>query len=149
MDAYLNFTDDLSDDLNLTGFVGVNRRIRNYKRLNAYTLGGLNTPGLYTVNNGADGYEVGDFTSSKSGQLCVGQCQLSDTSASSSWTSRAATTGALPSRGEQQLLLPIGSASYVLSEDLDIDAISFAKVRLGWAQVGNDTDPYRTSTTYG
>ena len=36
----------------------------------------------------------------------------------------------------------------MLSEDLDIDGISFAKVRLGWAQVGNDTDPYRTSTTY-
>ena len=65
LDAYLNFADDLSDDLNLTGFVGVNQRIRNYKRLNAYTLGGLNTPGLYTVNNGADGYEVGDFTSIK------------------------------------------------------------------------------------
>ena len=43
---------------------------------------------------------------------------------------------------------PSATASYVLSEDLDIDAVSFAKVRLGWAQVGNDTDPYRTSTTY-
>ena len=36
----------------------------------------------------------------------------------------------------------------MLSEDLDIDGISFAKVRLGQAQVGNDTDPYRASTTY-
>ena len=72
LDAYLNFTDDLSDDLNLTGFVGVNQRIRNYKQLNAYTLGGLNTPGLYTVNNGADGYEVGDCHEQQGGQLSIG-----------------------------------------------------------------------------
>ena len=38
LDAYLNFAKDLNDDLNITGFVGVNRRIRDYKRLGAYTL---------------------------------------------------------------------------------------------------------------
>ena len=75
LDAYLNFADDLSDDLNLTGFVGVNQRIRNYKRLNAYTLGGLNTPGLYTVNNGADGYEVGTSPAEED-QLRARQRQL-------------------------------------------------------------------------
>lgn len=149
LDAYLNFTDDLSDDLNLTGFVGVNRRSRNYKRLNAYTLGGLNTPGLYTVNNGADGYEVGDFTSNKvvnsvlaSGSFGYKRKFFVDVTGRNDWSST------LP-EANNSYFYPSASASYVLSEDLDVDGISFAKVRMGWAQVGNDTDPYRTSTTYG
>ena len=148
LDAYLNFTDDLSDDLNLTGFVGVNQRIRNYKRLNAYTLGGLNTPGLYTVNNGADGYEVGDFTSSKVVNSVLGSASFgykrkfyADFTGRNDWSST------LPA-ANNSYFYPSATASYVLSEDLDLDAVSFAKVRLGWAQVGNDTDPYRTATTY-
>ena len=148
LDAYLNFADDLSDDLNLTGFVGVNQRIRNYKRLNAYTLGGLNTPGLYTVNNGADGYEVGDFTSQKKVNSVLASASFGyqrkfyvDVTGRNDWSS------ALP-EANNSYFYPSATASYVLSEDLDIDAVSFAKVRLGWAQVGNDTDPYRTSTTY-
>lgn len=148
LDAYLNFTDDLSDDLNLTGFVGVNQRIRNYKQLNAYTLGGLNTPGLYTVNNGADGYEVGDVTSNKVVNSVLGSASFGykrkffvDVTGRNDWSST------LPD-ANNSYFYPSASASYVLSEDLDVDAISFAKVRMGWAQVGNDTDPYRTSTTY-
>ena len=148
LDAYLNFADDLSDDLNLTGFVGVNQRIRNYKRLNAYTLGGLNTPGLYTVNNGADGYEVGDFTSQKKVNSVLASASFGfqrkfyvDVTGRNDWSS------ALP-EANNSYFYPSATASYVLSEDLDLDGISFAKVRLGWAQVGNDTDPYRTSTTY-
>ncbi|MCH1576702.1 MAG: SusC/RagA family TonB-linked outer membrane protein [Flavobacteriales bacterium] len=148
LDAYLNFTDDLSDDLNLTGFVGVNQRIRNYKRLNAYTLGGLNTPGLYTVNNGADGYEVGDFTSSKVVNSVLGSASFgykrkfyADFTGRNDWSST------LPA-ANNSYFYPSATASYILSEDLDLDAVSFAKVRLGWAQVGNDTDPYRTATTY-
>lgn len=149
LDAYLNFADDLSDDLNLTGFVGVNQRIRNYKRLNAYTLGGLNTPGLYMVNNGADGYEVGDFTSSKTVNSVLASASFGyqrkyyvDFTGRNDWSST------LPAENNSYFY-PSATASYILSEDLDIDAISFAKVRLGWAQVGNDTDPYRTATTYG
>ena len=148
LDAYLNFADDLSDDLNLTGFVGVNQRIRNYKRLNAYTLGGLNTPGLYTVNNGADGYEVGDFTSQKKVNSVLASASFGyqrkyyvDITGRNDWSS------ALPAENNSYFY-PSATASYILSEDLDVDTISFAKVRLGWAQVGNDTDPYRTSTTY-
>ncbi|MEL7163403.1 MAG: SusC/RagA family TonB-linked outer membrane protein, partial [Bacteroidota bacterium] len=38
---------------------------------------------------------------------------------------------------------PSASVSAVLSEVIDLpNAFSFAKVRLGWGEVGNDTDPY-------
>ena len=53
LDAYLNFNKEINADLNVVGFVGVNKRIRDYKRFGAYTLGGLNTSGLYNVANAA------------------------------------------------------------------------------------------------
>jgi hypothetical protein len=37
----------------------------------------------------------------------------------------------------------------VFSELIDSDVLSFGKLRLGWAQVGNDTGPYQTGLTYG
>jgi hypothetical protein len=49
LDAYLNFQDDLSDALSVKGFIGVNKRMNSYRQLGAYTLGGLNTAGLYNV----------------------------------------------------------------------------------------------------
>jgi TonB-dependent SusC/RagA subfamily outer membrane receptor len=54
LDLYLNFNKEINEDLSLNGFVGLNQRTRDYKRLGAFTLGGLNTPGLYTVGNGVD-----------------------------------------------------------------------------------------------
>ena len=44
---------------------------------------------------------------------------------------------------------PSATASYVFSEVADIEGLSFGKLRLGWAQVGNDTGPYQTGLTYG
>jgi len=100
------------------------------------------------VNNGADGYEVGDVTSSKVVNSVLGSASFGykrkffvDVTGRNDWSST------LPD-ANNSYFYPAASASYVLSEDLDVDAISFAKVRVGWAQVGNDTDPYRTSTTY-
>jgi TonB-linked SusC/RagA family outer membrane protein len=44
---------------------------------------------------------------------------------------------------------PSVTTSFVLNEMFDMpSAISFAKLRAGWAQVGNDTDPYATSDFY-
>jgi outer membrane receptor protein involved in Fe transport len=149
LDAYLNFNHEINSDLSLVGFVGVNRRIRNFSRLGAYTLGGLNTPGLYTVNNGADGYEVSDFEDSKVVNSVLGSVSLGyqrtlfvDVTARNDWSST------LPEE-TNSYFYPSATASYVFSEILDVDALSFGKLRVGWAQVGNDTDPYQTGVTYG
>ena len=148
LDAYLNFADDLSDDLSVTGFVGVNQRTRNYKRLNAYTLGGLNTPGLYTINNGADGYEVGDFESNKTVNSVLGSASFGfQRKFFVDITGRNDFSSTLP-EASNSYFYPSATASYVFSEDFDLEGVSFGKVRFGWAQVGNDTNPYETGTTY-
>lgn len=44
---------------------------------------------------------------------------------------------------------PSASLSFLLNEAITLpDLFSFAKARLSWAQIGSDTDPYRTSYTY-
>lgn len=147
-DAYLNFNKDLSEDLNMTGFVGVNKRMRNFNRLGAYTLGGLNTPGLYTITNGVDGYEVSDYEEQKVVNSMLGSVSFGyqrtlflDITGRNDWSST------LPD-ANNSYFYPSATASYVFSEVLESSAISFGKVRLGWAQVGNDTDPYQTGITY-
>jgi TonB-linked SusC/RagA family outer membrane protein len=40
------------------------------------------------------------------------------------------------------------SASFVFSELFKIPALDYGKLRLGYARVGNDTDPYRTANVY-
>lgn len=147
-DAYLNFNKDLSEDLNMTGFVGVNKRVRQFNRLGAYTLGGLNTPGLYTITNGVDGYEVSDYEEQKVVNSLLGSVSFGyqrtlflDITGRNDWSST------LPD-ANNSYFYPSATASYVFSEVLESSAISFGKVRLGWAQVGNDTDPYQTGITY-
>lgn len=149
LDAYLNFNKEINADLNVVGFVGVNKRIRDYKRLGAYTLGGLNTPGLYTIANGGDGYQISDYEESKVINSLLGSVNLGyqntlfiDVTARNDWSST------LP-ESNNSYFYPSATASYVFSEVADIEGLSFGKVRLGWAQVGNDTGPYQTGLTYG
>ncbi len=47
------------------------------------------------------------------------------------------------------ILYPSVGASFVFSDAFSLpDIITFGKVRVAWAEVGGDTDPYRTSFTY-
>jgi len=44
---------------------------------------------------------------------------------------------------------PSVSGSFILSKVLELpEAVSFAKVRASWAQVGNDTNPYQTAGSF-
>lgn len=149
LDGYLNFNKEINSDLSVVGFVGVNRRIRNFNRLGAYTLGGLNTPGLYTIENGGDGYQISDYEESKvinsvlaSASFGYQNTLFIDVTGRNDWSST------LP-EANNSYFYPSATASYVFSELADIDALSFGKLRLGWAQVGNDTGPYQTGLTYG
>ncbi|WP_439183499.1 SusC/RagA family TonB-linked outer membrane protein [Carboxylicivirga taeanensis] len=44
---------------------------------------------------------------------------------------------------------PAVSATFLINEVVELSGINLLKVRLGYAEVGNDTDPYRTVTTFG
>jgi len=137
-------------DWRLNATLGGNMMDRNYKLNSGATVGGLLIPELYTVSNSLTNV-ASDFKSWKRINSLYGSASLGwrsmiylDVTLRNDWSST------LP-KGKNSYLYPSVSLSFVLSE---IEAIkqakwlTFAKIRGGYAKVGNDTDPYRTSLTY-
>ncbi|MGB1384147.1 MAG: SusC/RagA family TonB-linked outer membrane protein [Flavobacteriales bacterium] len=147
-DLILNYTNDISEDVSLTGFVGVNQRNYSYINVGGATQGGLNTPGYYSLLNSVSPINVTDFERQKTINSAFGSVSLGiNRSLYLDFTGRNDWSSTLP-EANNSYFYPSATASYVFSEVVDNDLLDFGKIRLGWAQVGNDTDPYRTSTTY-
>ena len=147
-DLILNYTNDISEDVSLTGFVGVNQRNYSYINVGGATQGGLNTAGYYSLLNSVSPMEVTDFEQQKTINSAFGSVSLGiNRSLYLDFTGRNDWSSTLP-EASNSYFYPSATASYVFSEVVDNDLLDFGKIRLGWAQVGNDTDPYRTSTTY-
>jgi len=66
-------------------------------------------------------------------------------SARSDWFSTLATPG---KDNKLNVVYPSVSGSFVFSELLKSDLLSFGKIRAGYAMVGQSTDPYQTLLTY-
>ena len=99
--------------------------------------------------NGGDGYQISDYEESKVINSVLGSASIGyqrtlfiDLTARNDWSS------SLPAENNSYFY-PSATASYVFSEVADIEGLSFGKLRLGWAQVGNDTGPYQTGLTCG
>lgn len=133
---------------NLGGnFLERNRRISDIS-----TSGGLIIPNYYSLNN-ATSTLINPATG-------IYRKQLSSVygSVSYGWRSTVYLDGTF--RNDWSSTLPVTHNSYfypsvtssVILSELDglrnHDWLSFAKIRLGWAQVGNDTDPYQLYKVY-
>jgi TonB-linked SusC/RagA family outer membrane protein len=147
-DAILNFNRALSEDLSLNGLVGVNQRLRTYNFNGAETQGGLNTPGFYNLANSASELLTTDELERKKINSAFASVSFGfqsmlylDLTARNDWSST------LPD-ANNSYFYPSATASFVFSEVTDFSWMSFGKVRFGWAQVGNDTDPYQTTVSY-
>lgn len=64
-------------------------------------------------------------------------------------TARNDWSSSLPS-DNRSYFYPSAAVSAIITDIFDIKSaiLSFAKLRAGWARVGNDTDPYRLASTY-
>ena len=150
-DLILNFDRRLSEDFSLNAFVGGNIRINSYHRNVGTTQGGLNVPDFYNLNNSASSVLIDDYFEERQinsvfGSASVGFRDMvyADFTLRNDWSST------LPV-DDNAYLYPSVSGSFVFSElgPLQTSGIlSFGKLRAGWAQVGNDTDPYRLGITY-
>jgi TonB-linked SusC/RagA family outer membrane protein len=144
------FDKSFAKDWRITGNVGGNYMNRSYKMNGASTVGGLIIPELYTVSNSltnvANDYKSWKRINSLYGSASLGWKSMVylDLTLRNDWSST------LP-KGENSYLYPSVSLSWLVSEIPAIKKakwLNLAKVRGSWAQVGNDTDPYRTSLTY-
>ncbi|WP_339652812.1 SusC/RagA family TonB-linked outer membrane protein [uncultured Maribacter sp.] len=113
----------------------------------------LAQPGIFRLSNAASPIEVFEFESNKRINSFYGLAKFGykdflflDITGRNDWSSALATPFSV---GNTSFFYPSVSSSFILSEVIDLPkAISFAKLRASWAQVGNDTNPYQTTGAF-
>jgi hypothetical protein len=149
-DFLLTFNKKLNTDFNITAAVGGNMRRKSFRQSDV-SAPELAVPGIYTLGNSKVALIGSTFQSEKRVNSLYATTQISylnsiflDLTARNDWSST------LPS-DNWSYFYPSANLSVVLSDLMEMDfngVLSYAKVRAGVAQVGNDTDPYALVNTY-
>ena len=150
-DLILTADKNLTEDFSLTGLIGVNTRFNSYYRNYGETNGGLSVPDFFNLENSSDRPTIDDRLEERRINSVFGSATLGwrdivyvDATLRNDWSST------LP-EGNNSFLYPSVSGSLVFSSLAGLEnssTLSYGKLRASYAQVGNDTDPYRTTLTY-
>lgn len=148
-DFLLSYNTALNDNFDLGASIGGNHRSfkERYQRISANS---LSVPGVYNFGNSAEPLTSSDFDGRKEVNSVYAFTNLSykdylflDLTGRNDWSST------LPS-SNWSYFYPSAGLSMILSDMFELPkSISFAKLRGGWASVGNDTDAYNLFPTYG
>jgi TonB-linked SusC/RagA family outer membrane protein len=139
----------ITNDFSLSAILGTNIRRNRFDQIWTSTNGGLVVPGLFSINNSklptllpqeeAQTKEVyGYFGNLNLGYKSMVYLDLS---------ARNDISSALPV-DNNSYFYHSEALSFVFSELLDAPFINYGKIRVNYAEVGNDTDPERTAITY-
>lgn len=153
-DFLLKYQKEYFDNrLSLTGAFGGNNMSTQYLK-NSIQLNELNLDGVYNTSNVPSGINPTptNYRSSKMINSLYGLVQLGwkdtyflDITGRNDWSSAL-------SKGNWSYFYPSVAGSVLLDKIFDFatiaPAITFAKVRLSWANVGNDTGPYSLDQYY-
>lgn len=147
-DALLTYKADLTDKLHYSLATGANAMRQSYRFAGMYA-DQLAMPGVYMISNSLDQAIADPHQWQKQINSVYAASQLSyqdkvflDITGRNDWSST------LPA-AHNSFFYPSVSTSFVLNELWMLpSAVSFAKLRLSWAQVGNDTRPYQTDRYY-
>jgi TonB-linked SusC/RagA family outer membrane protein len=149
-DLLASFNKDISSSFNLKALVGANLRKGRETSIFASTNGGLILPGIYALKNTANPIDPpveADLVRQIGGvfggvTLTYGGFLILD------GTIRRDQSSTLP-RGNNTYDYPSVSAGFVFSKLLpNATWLSYGKLRANYAEVGNDTRPYRTLNVY-
>lgn len=144
----LSYHNSFDNGLNLNASVGGNMMQAYYDLLSA-SVTGLNTPGVYSLANGVSNPLVTTTIKKKRvnslyfmANLAYREKLFLDITGRNDWSST------LP-RKNRSFFYPSVSLSAVVNNIWKLPTwITLLKVRGSWAQVGNDTNPYKTSAYY-
>lgn len=147
-DLLLTYQNNISQDISYSVSAGGNRMTQQNQRL-LVSANQLSVPGVYSLNNTRVPLDFRAFQSERSINSVYGSGQIAfrnylylDLSARNDWSST------LPS-DNNSYFYPSATISAVISDMISLpDFVSFLKLRTGYAQVGNDTDPYRLQNYY-
>jgi TonB-linked SusC/RagA family outer membrane protein len=137
-DLMFNFDADISESISFTGLLGSNIRRNDYNSITSSTSGGLVFPNLYSLQNSAGELPKPIERAEKIGVDGV------YASASFGFNNLVYLDGTI--RRDHVSTLPVDdsafyypsvSTSFVFSKLLNVNAISFGKLRLNYAEVGN------------
>lgn len=143
MEANLSFQKKITEKWSLNGFVAANRMYA-YNKYREDVAASLIIPGLYTISNGVPGQVTYNSSWSQKaiysvyGMVSVdfNRMVFLDLTGRNDWSST------LPVDA-RSYFYPSASLSVLLSEMFKLpDWFNYAKVRAGFAEVGNDTNPY-------
>ncbi len=147
-DFLLTYRDNLSKEIGMKFSVGGNMRNNEYNRTGG-SITGLVTPGVYKLSNGVTNpYLIYNVQNKQVNSLYgtanfnYGKGLYLDITGRNDWSST------LPI-DNSSFFYPSVSTSMVISEWTKLPSfMNFLKARLSWAQVGNDTQPYKTAKYY-
>ena len=142
----LQYNTSPGEDFSLNLNAGGNAMYRNYQRLRGYSVSGLVLPEFYNLSNSRSPAKSENYMNEKainsiyaSGTLGYKSLAYLDATIRNDWSS------SLNGKG---YLYYSATGSLLLSELIKQNWLSFSKLRLGYAKVGGDTDPYRILDTY-
>jgi TonB-linked SusC/RagA family outer membrane protein len=150
-DLLLNYSKDLSDEVDLKALFGYSQRVQNWDHATAQTNGGLNFPDIFSLSNSVNPLTAADVSQYDAQKKVNGLY----TSLSFGYDDTYFVEGTY--RRDRSSSLPLdnntygyysASGSVILSNLINSNAITFAKLRANYAVVGNDTDPYNVFRAY-
>jgi TonB-linked SusC/RagA family outer membrane protein len=147
-DALLTYKDKLNSKIKYSVSAGANAMRQTYDFAGIYA-DQLAQPGIYQLSNSLNQAVADPQKSKKAINSIYGSTQWSyleriflDITGRNDWSST------LP-YSNNSFFYPSVSTSLLLSDIFHLpQQVSFAKLRLSWAQVGNDTRPYQTTKYY-
>jgi TonB-linked SusC/RagA family outer membrane protein len=155
-DFMLNYNKNITDKLNIKGVIGTNIRRSYYKSIFAATNGGLSIAKLYSLQNTASPLLAPIERDESIGVDGVyGSASLGyDNFLFLEGTLRRDHSSTLP-KANSTYYYPSVSTSFVFSEFVKPSWLSFGKIRLNYAEVGNSPgfdrilDTYSVNTAFG
>ncbi|TDN86367.1 TonB-linked SusC/RagA family outer membrane protein [Salegentibacter sp. 24] len=147
-DFLLTYEDKISKDISFSVSAGGNAMDYKYRRTDAY-IDGLVVPNVYKLANGINNPIVNTYDRNKKINSLYGLASFSfkdmvflDVTGRNDWSST------LPVQNNS-FFYPSANTSIILSDIFDFSGpVDYLKYRFSFAQVGNDTDPYKTSKYY-
>jgi TonB-linked SusC/RagA family outer membrane protein len=145
---FLGQYDKKWNDFSANFLLGANLLTQHYTQLYSATVGGLSSPGNYTIAASVNRPLSTSYIRKKEvrSAYATGSFGYKDTYFLEG-SIRNDISSTLPSNNNSYWY-PSVSGSFVFSELLKWAPLSFGKLRAGYAIAGSDLDPYQTSLTY-
>ena len=148
-DLMFNFDADISESISVAGILGTNVRRNEFNSITNSTAGGLVVPGLYSIQNSKSDIPKSQEVAEKVGvdgiyasaSLGFGNVLYVD------GTIRRDHFSTLPV-DDSSFYYPSVSTSFVFSKLINLNAISFGKLRVNYAEVGNGPEFDKLLNTY-